>query len=233
VARPVFRYVAEATDANKVLIDVSGKRHRGRGRICEFGDSWHRLIEVLRDLIAPSMVPTPWLRRSICVLLCGNTPLPLLTYSGDAGNFHTYRNEVTAGISFINSTLLRLRPYRHGQQHSNSEFHNATYAGNFGWTPNATNDLRFTVRHLAVSGGQPNAITFYGIPDAVSRRSRTTTTRCLENQTRLRGTVRFATAAYVRTVSIRSSAPPGFQIPTAQEYFDGAPVTITEPMAIR
>jgi iron complex outermembrane receptor protein/vitamin B12 transporter len=47
----------------------------------------------------------------------------------------------------------------------NSEFHNATYAGNFGWTPNSTNDLRFTVRHIIVSGGQPNSIALYGIPD--------------------------------------------------------------------
>ena len=41
-----------------------------------------------------------------------------------------------------------------------SEFHNATYAGNFGWKPSVANDLRFTVRHIIVSGGQPNSIVF-------------------------------------------------------------------------
>jgi len=52
----------------------------------------------------------------------------------------------------------------------NSEFHNATYAGNFGWTPNSKNDVRFTVRHIVVSGGQPNAIALYGIPDAAQEK---------------------------------------------------------------
>ena len=30
----------------------------------------------------------------------GTTPLPLVTYAGDAGNFGTYRNEVTAGMGY-------------------------------------------------------------------------------------------------------------------------------------
>ena len=47
----------------------------------------------------------------------------------------------------------------------NSEFHNATYAGNFGWAPNSANDLRFSMRHIVDSEGQPNAIAFYGIAD--------------------------------------------------------------------
>ena len=96
----------------------------------------------------------------------GTTPLPLFTYAGDAGNFGTYRNEATAGTAFhqfdLYSAFARIDT---DNNIPNSEFHNATYAGNFGWTPNTTNDLRFTVRHLAVSGGQPNAIALYGIPD--------------------------------------------------------------------
>ena len=47
----------------------------------------------------------------------------------------------------------------------NSEFHNGTYAGNFGWTLDANDDVRVTLRHVDVSGGQPNAIALYGIAD--------------------------------------------------------------------
>lgn len=97
----------------------------------------------------------------------GTTPLPLFTYAGDAGNFGTYRQDVAA------SGLYRQFDYfsevaRMDTRNNlpNDESHNATYAGNFGWSPNTTNDLRFTMRHLAVSAGQPNAIQLYGIPDA-------------------------------------------------------------------
>ncbi len=36
------------------------------------------------------------------------------------------------------------------------------------------NDLRFTVRHLSVSGGQPNAILLYGIPDDAAQKAQNT-----------------------------------------------------------
>ena len=57
----------------------------------------------------------------------------------------------------------------------NDEFHNGTYVGNFGWSPNAANDLRFTVRHMTVSAGQPNATLLYESLTIRPRRSRTPT----------------------------------------------------------
>ncbi len=105
----------------------------------------------------------------------GHTPLPLLTYDGGAGNFGTYRNEVSAGGAYKRfdyySAFARMDTRNNLP---NDQFHNGTYAGNFGWQPDATNDLRFTVRHLAENGGQPNAFLLYGIADDAARKEQDT-----------------------------------------------------------
>jgi iron complex outermembrane receptor protein/vitamin B12 transporter len=156
-----------STDANKVLIDgVPANAIGGGVEFANLATVGIDSIEVLREpnsalYGSDALAGVVSMRTSR-----GTTPRPLLTYAGDAGNFHTYRNEVTAGTMFhqfdLYSAFARIDT---ANNIANSEFHNATYAGNFGWTPNAANDLRFTVRHLAVSGGQANAIALYGIPD--------------------------------------------------------------------
>jgi iron complex outermembrane receptor protein/vitamin B12 transporter len=156
-----------STDANKVLIDgVPANAIGGGVDFADIATVGFDSIEVLREpnsaLYGSDALAGVVSLRSTRA----STPLPLLTYAGDAGNFHTYRNEVSAATLFhqfdLYSAFARIDT---ANNLPNSEFHNATYAGNFGWTPNATNDLRFTVRHLAVSGGQPNAIALYGIAD--------------------------------------------------------------------
>ena len=60
----------------------------------------------------------------------GTTQYPLLTYSGDGGNFDTYRNEVTAGGAirkFDYYSAYARMDTRNNQQ--NDAFHNGTYAG--------------------------------------------------------------------------------------------------------
>ncbi len=156
-----------ATDANKVLIDgIPANAIGGAVEFANLASTGVQSIEVLREpnsalygsdaLAGVVSLTTPR----------GSTVLPLFTYAGDAGNFGTYRNEVTAGMGYrhfdLYSAFARIDT---GNSFPNSEFHNATYAGNFGWAPNSRNDLRFTVRHLVVSGGQPNAIALYGIAD--------------------------------------------------------------------
>jgi vitamin B12 transporter len=156
-----------ATDANKVLIDgIPANAIGGAVEFANLASTGIQSVEVLREpnsalygsdaLAGVVSLTTP----------TGSTPLPLFTYAGDAGNFGTYRNEVTAGMAYrqfdLYSAFARMDT---DNNFPNSEFHNATYAGNFGWALNSTNDLRFTVRHIIVSGGQPNAIALYGIPD--------------------------------------------------------------------
>ena len=156
-----------ATDANKVLIDgIPANAIGGEVEFANLASVGIQSIEVLREpnsalygsdaLAGVVSLTTPR----------GSTALPLITYAADGGNFGTYRNEVTAGMGYrhfdLYSAFARMDT---DNSLPNSEFHNATYAGNVGWALNSTNDLRFTVRHIVVSGGQPNAIALYGIPD--------------------------------------------------------------------
>jgi vitamin B12 transporter len=156
-----------ATDANKVLIDgIPANAIGGAVEFANVASVGIQSVEVLREPNS-ALYGSDALAGVVSITTAkGTTPLPLITYAGDAGNFATYRNEVTAGVGFrqfdLYSAFARLDT---DNSLPNSEFHNATYAGNFGWTPNSTNDLRFTVRHIIVSGGQPNSIALYGIPD--------------------------------------------------------------------
>ncbi len=156
-----------ATDANKVLIDgIPANAIGGAVEFANLASTGVQSIEILREpnsalygsdaLAGVVSLTTPR----------GSTVLPLITYAGDGGNFGTYRNEVTAGVGYRHFDLCSAFA-RMDTDNSlpNSEFHNASYAGNFGWAPNSKNDLRFTVRHIIVSGGQPNAIALYGIAD--------------------------------------------------------------------
>jgi vitamin B12 transporter len=155
------------TDANKVLIDgIPANAIGGAVEFANLATVGIQSIEVLREPNS-ALYGSDALAGVVSLTSArGATRLPLITYAGDGGNFGTYRNEVTAGLGYrhfdLYSAFARIDT---DNSLPNSEFHNATYAGNFGWAPNSANDLRFTVRHIAVSGGQPNAIALYGIPD--------------------------------------------------------------------
>ena len=158
----------------------------------------------------------------------GSTHLPLVTYAGDAGNFGTYRNEVTAGSTYkqfdLFSAFARLDTRN---SLPNSEFHNATYAGNFGWTPNAANDLRFTVHHVVVSGGQPNAIALYGIADDSQQKEHDDYYSAVyNNQTTAKWHNQIRYGGLRLNGSFNSFGATGVYDPINQIY-DGAPVTIT------
>jgi vitamin B12 transporter len=156
-----------SSDANKVLIDgIPANAIGGEVEFANLASVGVQSIEVLREPNS-ALYGSDALAGVVSITSPrGSTSLPLMTYAGDAGNFGTYRNEVTAGLGYrrfdLYSAFARMDT---DNNIPNSEFHNATYAGNFGWAPNSANDLRFTVRHVIVSGGQPNAIALYGIPD--------------------------------------------------------------------
>jgi vitamin B12 transporter len=156
-----------ATDANKVLIDgIPANAIGGEVEFANLASVGIQSVEILREPNS-ALYGSDALAGVVSLTSAkGSTRLPLITYAGDVGNFGTYRNEVTAGMGYrqfdLYSAFARIDT---GNSLPNSEFHNATYAGNFGWTPNATNDLRFTVRHIIESAGQPNAIALYGFAD--------------------------------------------------------------------
>lgn len=216
------------TDANIVLIDgVPANTIGGGVEFANLATVGIDSIEVLREPNSALYGSDALAGVVRLTSTKGTTPLPLLTYAGDAGNFYTYRNEVTAGTSFHQfdaySDFARMDT---NNNLPNSEFHNATYAENFGWKPTISNDLRFTVRHIVVSGGQPNSIVFDGIADDAVQTERDNyygavwnnqTTSKWHNQVRYGG---------LRQNGSFNSGP-GTGIPDGFGDFDGSVVTIT------
>lgn len=216
------------TDANKVLIDgVPANTIGGRVEFANLATVGIQSIEVLREPNS-ALYGSDALAGVVSFTSSrATTPLPLFTYSGDAGNFHTYRNEVTAGTVFrqfdLYSAFARIDT---DNNLPNSAFHNATYAGNFGWTPTAANDLRFTARHIIVSGGQPNATAFYGIPDDAQQKEQDNYYNAVWNNqalTRWHNQIRYG--GLRQNGQYSSFGATGIYDPIFQ-IWDGAPVTI-------
>ena len=154
-------------NANKVLID--GVPADDIGGAVEFGNIDSVGVDKIEVLREPNsaLYGSDALAGVVSLTTArGSTLLPLLTYSGDGGNFNTFRQVGTLGGTFRHFDYYSALASTETQNNlPNDEFHNTTYAGNFGWAPNTANDLRLTVRHLNVSADQPNAILLYGIPD--------------------------------------------------------------------
>jgi iron complex outermembrane receptor protein/vitamin B12 transporter len=94
----------------------------------------------------------------------GTTLKPLLTYSGDAGNLHTWRNEGTIG-----GTARRLDYFGAFSRFDTSNalprdrYHSSTSAANVGYNFNGDTQLRFTIRDAVSASGLPSAHDFYGV----------------------------------------------------------------------
>jgi vitamin B12 transporter len=157
-------------NANKVLIDgVPADDIGGAVEFANIDTVGIAKVEVLREPNS-ALYGSDALAGVVSLTTArGNTLLPLLTYSGDGGNFSSFRQVGTLSGAYRHFDYYSAFAATQTQNtFPNNDFRNATYAGNFGWTPNTSNDLRFTVRHLTVSADQPNAILLYGIPDDTS-----------------------------------------------------------------
>jgi iron complex outermembrane receptor protein/vitamin B12 transporter len=165
-----------STNANKVLIDdVSVNDIGGAVDFSNFTTVGIEQIEVLREPNS-ALYGSDALAGVVSMTTTrGTTKLPLFTYSGDGGNFSTYHQEVTAsGVARRLDYYTAFGRLDSRNNLPNDSFHNATYVGNFGWDPDPANDLRFTVRHLSASVGQPNGILLYGIPDDAAQKAQNT-----------------------------------------------------------
>jgi vitamin B12 transporter len=216
-----------STNANKVLIDdVPVNDIGGAVDFSNLATVGVQQIEVLREPNS-ALYGSDALAGVVSMTTTrGTTKLPLFTYAGDGGNFSTYQQEATS------SGVARQLDYygAFGRLDSrnnlpNDAFHNATYVGNFGWDPNPTNDLRFTVRHLSVSGGQPNGILLYGIPDDAAQKAQNTYYSGAWNN---QATAKWHNEIRYGGLRLRSQfddfAPTG--IPDGFGDFLGAPITI-------
>ncbi len=215
------------TDANKVLIDgVPVNDIGGAVEFANFSTVGVQQIEVLREPNS-ALYGSDALAGVVSLTTArGTTNLPLFTYAGDGGNFSTYHNEASAsGVAQQFDYYGAFGRLDSRNNLPNDSFHNATYTGNFGWAPNPANDLRFTVRHLSVAGGQPNAILLYGIPDNTAQDAQNTYYSGTWNN---QATTKWHNEIRYGGLRLRSQfndfAPTG--IPDGFGNFLGAPVTI-------
>lgn len=163
-------------DASKVLID--GLPASFMGGFTEFATLPTTGIQQMEVLRGPNsaLYGSDALAGVVSLTTTrGTTALPLLTYSADGGNFGTYHQQATVGGAF------RRLDYFSAFSALNTDnglpdngFHNATYAGNFGWTPKAGTDLRVTFRRIDNSVEVPGALQLYGVPEDGGQRDHDT-----------------------------------------------------------
>jgi iron complex outermembrane receptor protein/vitamin B12 transporter len=100
----------------------------------------------------------------------GTGTKPVVNYSGDAGNFHTYRDEVS-----VSGARKRADYYTAFSRFDTSnalpmdEYHSATSAANLGYAITANTQARFTIRNADSASGEPGEHDFYGISAAAKQ----------------------------------------------------------------
>jgi len=94
----------------------------------------------------------------------GSSLRPVLNYSGDAGNLHTWRNEaILSGTHSSADYLLAYSRFDTSNALPHDRFHSSTAASNLGYNLSAGTQLRVTIRNADSAGGLPNGYDFYGL----------------------------------------------------------------------
>jgi vitamin B12 transporter len=173
---------------NKVLLD--GVPLNEIGGTVDFGGIFTTGIEQVEILRGPNSVlyGADALAGVVnLTTLQGSTFTPQVSYAFDAGNFNSLHNDLSLGGIFRQIDYFsEFARYDGGNTSSNPHFHNGTYAGNFGWLPGASTNLRLTVRRVAAKVDVPNAIDFFGVPDdSFQTEDNTYIGATLQNQTTL------------------------------------------------
>ncbi len=94
----------------------------------------------------------------------GSSAKPVLNYSGDGGNFYTYRNE--AALSGAHRRLDYFGAFSYFATSNalpRDKYHSATSVLNLGYSLTANTLARFTLRNADSATGLPSAHDFYGI----------------------------------------------------------------------
>ena len=151
--------------ANKVLID--GIPAEDVGGVFDFGNVSSTGLTGLEFYRGPNSVLYGSDAGASVVSLNsprGNSLRPALNYSGDAGNFHTYRNEAA-----LSGAWNRLDYYGAFSRFDSSNalprdrYHSATSVANIGFNITTNTQARFTLRNAVSASGLPSAHDFYGI----------------------------------------------------------------------
>ncbi|MGO9317526.1 MAG: TonB-dependent receptor plug domain-containing protein [Terracidiphilus sp.] len=115
----------------------------------------------------------------------GTTSFPSVLLQADAGNLSISREELeVAGAHNKLDYLGAFSWLQTANDLPNDEYHVATTAGNFGWQPNASTQLRGTVHYGVDSTGLPNAWDFYHVADNATEKDQDLfVSASIENQT--------------------------------------------------
>ena len=94
----------------------------------------------------------------------GTSTRPVFVYSGDGGNFHTYRNEATlSGTHTRYDYLAAFSRLNSSNSIPEDEFHAVTSAANLGAALPANSQIRFTIRNTDSAQGVPGPRDFFGL----------------------------------------------------------------------
>jgi len=153
------------SDANKVLIDgIAAEDPGGQfdyGTISTTGISGLELYRGPNSALYGSDAAASVVNLSTPR---GSSLRPVVNYSGDAGNFRTYRNE--AALSGAHAKLdyyAAFSRFDTSNSLARDQFHIATSATNIGYNLTTNTQARFTLRYANSATGLPNAYGFYGI----------------------------------------------------------------------
>ncbi len=153
------------SDVNKLLIDNVPANDVGGS--FDFGLVSSTAVHELESFRGPDSVLYGTDARAGVIRLetpRGTSIRPVLTYSGDAGNLHTWRNEAT-----LSGTYNKLDYYtafsRFDSSNAlpNDRFHAATSAANIGYFITGSTSLRGTIRNAVSAEGLPGPYDFQGL----------------------------------------------------------------------
>ncbi len=101
----------------------------------------------------------------------GTTSFPSFILQGDGGNFNTSHEEAElAGAHNKFDYLGAFSWMQTSNDLPNDEYHIATSAGNFGFQPNGSTQIRGTVHYGVAGTGVPNAWNFYHVTDSATQK---------------------------------------------------------------
>jgi vitamin B12 transporter len=156
------------SDANKVLVD--GVPANDVGGTFDFGTVASTGLSGLEVYRGPNSALYGTDAGASVVSLetpQGTSIKPVVNYSGDAGNFHTYRDEVSlSGTHQKTDYYAAFSRFDTSNALPRDEYHSATSVANLGYAIAANTQARFTIRNADSATGLPGAHDFYGISAA-------------------------------------------------------------------
>src|ERR1700733_7125532 len=218
------------SDANKVLIDGVSAGDLG-GRF-DFGSLATTAVERAEVYRGPDSSLYGADAESGVVSLTtphGTTNFPSFLFRGDVGNFLTSQEDLE--IAGAHNKLDYLGDFSWLQTSNNlplDQFHVATAAGNFGWQPSASTQIRGTVHYGVDAAGVSGAWQFYDLSNSATQKDQDLfVSGSIDNQTTasLHNTVRYGLARKREQYHLWSESGSGLFDQFGDSF--GNPVTIT------